>query len=548
MLADAFAPLTPVHDCGLCGYHLDDSLDGLSWERIRAEFQHRDESGRPDGGVFVPFEEGNESWAELVARVGRALTGLATRHAGGTVLAVMHKESVEASLIAFGALPLYRDFDVEIGRASITEWVTDDDPATPWDLERGHPLGALAAGQAQRLRASGGLSTPPAGITAPTGPNTSPEAEPRRAPRMELAVSYLFLRRAIGLIGSLLPIVLPLGYSISTGKWQLLSSVSSYYYTDMRNVFVGSLCAVGVFLICYRYEHWDDVITTLAGAFAIAVAFFPTTPANPSALARVVGVLHDVFAVGFFVAMALMCLLLFTRSNLPPAQRTPQKHAAESRLPHLRLADPAVHGAGRAHRVLPEVLHRRRAPAVLVRGDRHVRLRIRLVGQGPDTLARRVSGGLSADATRAGSPSRIPDHDASIAQILLSTRPVGSATFPHDVVGHLGRNPGGPLGPADPQPAVLLHTPRTSRTIRSRAGSSGAEPDHDVECLHGIQGVEKLHLPRQRPECGGESLRRVQHRDSVAGLDAQLLHQRRGSLDHAGQHTNTSPRHDGLIC
>ncbi|HWG26926.1 DUF998 domain-containing protein [Actinospica sp.] len=143
---------------------------------------------------------------------------------------------------------------------------------------------------------------------------------------MELAVSYLFLRRAIGLIGSLLPIVLPLGYSISTGKWQLLESVSSYYYTDMRNVFVGSLCSIGVFLICYRYEHWDDVITTLAGAFATAVAFFPTLPPNASSLARVVGVLHDVFAVCFFVAMALMSLLLFTRSNVPPTQRTPAKN------------------------------------------------------------------------------------------------------------------------------------------------------------------------------------------------------------------------------
>lgn len=140
ILADAFAPLANVRDCGLCGFHLDDSLDGLSWDRIREEFQHRDESGRPDGGVFVPFEEGNESWAELVARVGRTLTGLATRHAGGTVLAVMHKESLEASLIAFGALPLYRDFDIEVGRASITEWVTDDDPAAPASMERGHGL------------------------------------------------------------------------------------------------------------------------------------------------------------------------------------------------------------------------------------------------------------------------------------------------------------------------------------------------------------------------------------------------------------------------
>ena len=140
ILAEPYPPTAPVHDCGLCGYHLDDSLDGLSWDRIRSEFRHRDESGRPDGGVFVPFEEGNESWAELVARVGRTLTRLAVRHAGGTVLVVMHKESLEASLIAFGALPLHRGFDVELGRTSITEWVTEDDPSAPWDQEASHAL------------------------------------------------------------------------------------------------------------------------------------------------------------------------------------------------------------------------------------------------------------------------------------------------------------------------------------------------------------------------------------------------------------------------
>lgn len=148
-------------------------------------------------------------------------------------------------------------------------------------------------------------------------------------PSVELAVSYLFLRRAIGLIGSLLPIVVPLGYSVSTGKWLLLSSVSNYYYTDMRNVLVGSLCAVGVFLICYRYERWDDVITSLAGACAIAVALFPTLGPNPSALARIIAVLHAVFAVGFLASMALMCLLLFTRSTTPPEQRTPAKHVRD---------------------------------------------------------------------------------------------------------------------------------------------------------------------------------------------------------------------------
>jgi len=138
---------------------------------------------------------------------------------------------------------------------------------------------------------------------------------------MELAVSYLFLRRAIGLIGALIPIVVPLGYSLSTGSWRLLSSVSSYYYTDMRNLFVGALCAVGVFLICYRYQRWDDLFATFAGVFAVGVAFCPTAPPNASELARTVGVLHAVFAACFLVTMALMCWFLFTLSDAPAELR-----------------------------------------------------------------------------------------------------------------------------------------------------------------------------------------------------------------------------------
>ena len=146
---------------------------------------------------------------------------------------------------------------------------------------------------------------------------------------VELSVSYLFLRRAIGLIGSLLPIALPLGYSLTTGHWQLLDSVSNYYYSDMRNVMVGALCAVGVFLICYRYQRIDDIITNIAGALAIAVALCPTTPPDATTLAKVAGYFHDAFAACFLVSMALMCLLLFTRSDLPPAQRTQAKNTRD---------------------------------------------------------------------------------------------------------------------------------------------------------------------------------------------------------------------------
>jgi hypothetical protein len=143
---------------------------------------------------------------------------------------------------------------------------------------------------------------------------------------MELAVSYVFLRRAVGLVGALIPIVVPLGYCLSTGSWRLLSSVSSYYYTDMRNLFVGAMCAVGVFLICYRYRRWDGVFSTLGGAFAIGLALCPTAPPNPSALARTAGVLHIVFSASFLVTMALMCWFLFTLSDAPPGSRTSAKN------------------------------------------------------------------------------------------------------------------------------------------------------------------------------------------------------------------------------
>ncbi len=60
--------------------------------------------------------------------------------------------------------------------------------------------------------------------------------------------SYMTLRKAVGWIGLLLPFVLMLGgYFIFKGKF-VESSISYYYHTGMRDVFVGALCAVALFL------------------------------------------------------------------------------------------------------------------------------------------------------------------------------------------------------------------------------------------------------------------------------------------------------------
>lgn len=135
------------------------------------------------------------------------------------------------------------------------------------------------------------------------------------APQTTLVHSYLFLRRAIGLIGIALPIVLIVGNLLIDGG-DLGGSLSGYYYTGMRDVLVGSMCAAGVFLIAY-YGHnvVDNIASSLAGIGAIGLALFPTTPENPTSWDKTSGVLHLVFAGVFFLMLAYICLQLFTRND-----------------------------------------------------------------------------------------------------------------------------------------------------------------------------------------------------------------------------------------
>ncbi|MFR9778381.1 DUF998 domain-containing protein [Micromonospora sp. MS34] len=149
----------------------------------------------------------------------------------------------------------------------------------------------------------------------------NPEA---RTPPQD-AVTVRRLRLGIGSVGIALPVVLIVGHLLVTRRFTLLDSLSGYYHTEMRDVFVGSLCAVGVFLIAYRYRWPDDALGTVAGLLAIAVALFPTTVGAPAGTTshsdRMVGVVHQVAAAGLFLLLAGFCLFLFTRPDrvgVPP--------------------------------------------------------------------------------------------------------------------------------------------------------------------------------------------------------------------------------------
>jgi 2,3-bisphosphoglycerate-dependent phosphoglycerate mutase len=60
---------------------------------------------------------------------------IAHQHYGSTVVLVGHSETVEGSFHALAAQPLYRAFDVKVAPASVTEWVTDNNP-TSWPPPR----------------------------------------------------------------------------------------------------------------------------------------------------------------------------------------------------------------------------------------------------------------------------------------------------------------------------------------------------------------------------------------------------------------------------
>ncbi|NPB31586.1 hypothetical protein G7L58_23860, partial [Shigella sonnei] len=62
----------------------------------------------------------------------------------------------------------------------------------------------------------------------------------------DLVLSFLRVRRAIGLLGFFLPAAL-IVWGIVFGHG-ILPSISASYYSPMREIFVGTLCANAVFL------------------------------------------------------------------------------------------------------------------------------------------------------------------------------------------------------------------------------------------------------------------------------------------------------------
>ncbi|AUH65810.1 DUF998 domain-containing protein [Paracoccus zhejiangensis] len=153
----------------------------------------------------------------------------------------------------------------------------------------------------------------------------------RQRAENDLVLSFLAVRRAIGLLGLFLPLAL-IAYGILSGEG-IRGSLSSYYYSPMREIFVGTLCAQAVFLWSYEgyrpvEANWltDRNLSRAAALGAAGIALWPTIP-EPGApevvctLTQCVfglqftRVVHFAAALLFFGAMAVTFVCLFTRGD-----------------------------------------------------------------------------------------------------------------------------------------------------------------------------------------------------------------------------------------
>lgn len=112
----------------------------------------------------------------------------------------------------------------------------------------------------------------------------------------------------------------------------LLGSVSSYYYTPVRTVFVGALFAFGAALIAYKgHSDEEDDVLNVSGVMAFVVAIVPTVPddscqvsdAAVPAVSQSIGVTNNILSLLVAGAAALLIGHLFkSRSTRPVGMRT----------------------------------------------------------------------------------------------------------------------------------------------------------------------------------------------------------------------------------
>jgi hypothetical protein len=136
-------------------------------------------------------------------------------------------------------------------------------------------------------------------------------------------ISFNALRKTVGWLGIALPFSMILGNRLFSDCCCIEPSNSHYYYTATGGLFIGILCAVGLFLMAYKgYDLPDNILTSAAGVFAVLIALFPTNDTSTN-LCGIIhlpdndlrSAIHYISASLFFVILAVISLFRFTKSS-----------------------------------------------------------------------------------------------------------------------------------------------------------------------------------------------------------------------------------------
>ena len=149
-------------------------------------------------------------------------------------------------------------------------------------------------------------------------PITTVPPRPQDPAHARYVRSYLLMRAAVGALGIALPVVLVL----TDGLWFdgapfPRSSLSAYYYSGVRDLMVGTICAIGTFLLAYKVaeRNLDNTLSVVAGLTVILVALFPPRLPRGGKLAPLQDRLGEVVCAQLHFAAAavfLICLAVLS--------------------------------------------------------------------------------------------------------------------------------------------------------------------------------------------------------------------------------------------
>lgn len=147
--------------------------------------------------------------------------------------------------------------------------------------------------------------------------------------------TYFALRVGAALFLGLL--VFSISHQIAVSDACLQQSVSAYYFTPARAVFVGALCAVGACLVIYRGNNdTENVFLDYTGFMAFVVAFVPTgvdrscTPSNVPNTTDLAALIDNSASVLFLVAFVAIVMGMAVRWLRPNADGPLSKYAVRA--------------------------------------------------------------------------------------------------------------------------------------------------------------------------------------------------------------------------